>query len=79
MSVKNICVEDDCRVDVFSDEVPALVRQAALKLMRPGDTLWRCPRLGAAAGMFGSGGLETVIEWWLLDIQGDLIEVFWEM
>ena len=56
-------------VDVHSPEVP------------PGDQLWRCPRLGAPHGLLevlGVGRRDGVIEWWLLDAQGELIESFWE-
>lgn len=48
-------------------------------MMQPGDQLWRCPRLSApkpALGLFGSGRREVVIEWWLTDANGELIEVF---
>lgn len=50
-------------------------------MAQPGDQLWRCPRLSAprgALGLLGVGPRDVVIEWWLLDAQGELIEAFWE-
>jgi hypothetical protein len=72
---------EDRPVDVHAPEVPASVRQAVLAIEQPGDELWRCPRLGAPRGLLGVLGVgprSVVIEWWLLDAQGELIEVFWE-
>ena len=72
---------EDRQVDVHAAEVPPGVRQAALARMAPGDTLWRCPRLGPPRGalsLLGVGQQSTVIEWWLLDAEGELIEAFWE-
>ena len=70
----------DRPVDVHAAEVPAQVRQAALALMQPGDSLWRCPRLSAPRGplaLLGLGQKSTVIEWWLVDADGELVEAFW--
>lgn len=50
-------------------------------MAQPGDQLWRCPRLAAPRGLLGIVGVgprDMVIEWWLLDAQGELIEAFWE-
>jgi hypothetical protein len=30
-------------------------------------------------GLLGVGQRDVVIEWWLLDAQGELIEAFWEV
>ena len=49
--------------------------------MQPGDQLWRCPRRSAPRGVLGVLGVgprDGVIEWWLVDAQGGLIEAFWE-
>ena len=59
---------EDHLVDVHDPEVP-------------GDQLWRCPRRDAPRGLPGVLGMGTrgvVIEWWLVDAQGELIEAFWE-
>jgi hypothetical protein len=72
---------EDRPVDVHGPEVPPAIRAAALRLMQPGDQLWRCPRLSAPCGLlgvFGIGPRSVVIEWWLLDAQGNLIEAFWQ-
>ena len=72
---------EDRPVDVHAPEVPASVRQAVLAIQQPGDQLWRCPRRWAprgALGILGMGQRGVVIEWWLLDAGGDLIEAFWE-
>ncbi|WP_119967546.1 hypothetical protein [Simplicispira lacusdiani] len=72
---------EDRPVDVHSPEVPAGIRAGVLEKMQPGDQLWRCPRLSAPRGLlglFGVGPRDVVIEWWLLDARGDLIEAFWE-
>ena len=72
---------EDRLVDVHSPEVPPGIRAGVLRLMQPGDQLWRCPRLGAPRGLLGVLGVgprDVVIEWWLMDAQGGLIEAFWE-
>ena len=72
---------EDRPVDVHAPEVPASVRQAVLAIAQPGDQLWRCPRRSAPRGplgILGMGPRGVVIEWWLLDAGGDLIEAFWE-
>lgn len=72
---------EDRPVDMHSPEVPPSVRARVLALARPGDQLWRCPRLAAprgALGLLGVGPRDAVIEWWLTDAQGELIEAFWE-
>jgi hypothetical protein len=69
---------DDRPVDVHAAEVPPGVRQAALALMQPGDQLWRCLRMSAPRGLLGLGARYPVVEWWLVDAKGDLIEAFWE-
>lgn len=70
---RQVALDDPC--------VPETVRRAVLARMQPGDTLWRCPRASAPQGplgLLGMGRRTTVIEWWLIDAQGDLIEAFWE-
>ena len=72
---------EDRWVDVHSPEVPQSIRTQVLAMAQPGDQLWRCPRLSAprgARGLLGLGPRDVVIEWWLLDAQGELIEAFWE-
>ena len=72
--------DEDRLVHVHSDEVPPSIRVAALELMTAGDTLWRCPRLtGKSKGWSGKGPPQVANEWWLMDSNGDLIEVFWEL
>lgn len=73
---------EDRQVDVHSPEVPPAIRTRVLAMAQPGDQLWRCPRLSAARGVLGILGVgprDVVIEWWLLDAQGELIEAFWEV
>ena len=69
---------EDRPVDVHSPEVPAGIRARVLQMMQPGDQLWACPRRGPPRGLLGLGPRGAVIEWWLLDAQGELIEAFWE-
>lgn len=72
---------EDRPVDLHSPEVPPSIRAKAQALAQPGDQLWRCPRLSAPRGLlgvFGVGPRDAVIEWWLLDAQGGLVEAFWE-
>ena len=72
----------DRQMDMNSPEVPAPVRTRVLALAQPGDQLWRCPRLSAPRGVLGILGVgrrDVVIEWWLLDAHGGLIEAFWEV
>ncbi len=71
----------DRLVDVNAPEVAPALRAKVLRLMQPGDQLWRCPRMGAPRGLFGVFGLgqrQPVIEWWLMSAEGELIEAFWE-
>ena len=73
---------EDRLVDVHSPEVPHSFHTQVLAMAQPGDQLWRCPRLSAprgALGILGVGQRDVVIEWWLLDPQGELIEAFWEV
>lgn len=73
---------EDRRVDPHSPEVPPSIRAKVLAMAQPGDQLWRCPRLSAPRGLFGVLGVgprDAVIEWWLLDADGALIEAFWEI
>ena len=65
---------------MFSPEVPQSIRTQVLAMAQPGDQLWRCPPVGTtgALGLLGVGQRDVVIEWWLLDAQGELIEAFWE-
>lgn len=68
----------DRPVDVHAPKVPASVRQAMLARMQPGDQLWRCPRMSGRQGFFGLGANYPIIEWWLMDADGELIESFWK-
>ena len=73
---------EDRLVDIYSPEVPPAIRTKVLTMAQPGDQLWRCPRLSAprgALGLLGVGNRDVVIEWWLLDAQGELIEAFWKV
>lgn len=73
---------EDRLVDLHSPEVPAAVRAKVQALAQPGDHLWRSPRRSAPRGLLGILGVgqrDVVIEWWLLDAQGELIEAFWEV
>ena len=72
---------DDRPVDIDAPLVPPGVRAAAKAIMGPGDTLWRCPRSAGPVGIWGvlmGRRPHWVIEWWLLDAEGELIEAFWE-
>ncbi len=72
-------LEDRC-VDPHAPEVPAAIRAAVLEQMQAGDTLWRCPRADEPRGplsVFGIGRQALMIEWRLVDADGDLIDVFW--
>jgi hypothetical protein len=72
---------EDRSVDMHAPEVPASVRAKVLALAQPGDQLWCCPRLSAPRGLLGVLGVgqrHAVIEWWLVDAQGELLEAFWE-
>lgn len=69
-------MEEDRRVDPSDPEVPASVRSTVLPPWQPGDSLWRCPRVGGRKSWF-STEREIVIEWWLLDANGELIDVYW--
>lgn len=72
----------DRLMDIHSPDVPPGVRNKVLAMAGPGDALWRCPRLSAPRGVLGLLGIgprSAVIEWWLVDAQGELIEAFWEV
>ena len=78
----DIAEGEDRPVNPHSPEVPPTVRAKVLAMAQPGDQLWRCPRLAAprgALGLLGVGPRDAVIEGWLLDAQGELIEAFWEV
>lgn len=70
-------MNEDRRVELGDPEVPANVRAAVLQHWQPGDSLWRCPSLAGRKPWF-SARRKVVIEWWLLDASGQLIEAFWE-
>ena len=73
---------EDRLMDLHSPEVPASIRARVQAMAQPGDQLWRCPRLSAprgALGLLGVGRRDAVIEWWLVDADGELIEAFWEV
>ena len=69
--------EDLC-IELSDPCIPAGVRIAISLHWEEGATLWRCPRMSAGKGWFGRGTQDMVIEWWLVDARGDLIEVFFE-
>lgn len=60
----------DRLVSLGDPDLPASIREAAAPRMAPGFTPWCCPRSGARG--------RPVVEWWLLDAQGGLVEAFWE-
>lgn len=73
---------EDRLVNVHSPEVPLGIRARVQVMAQQGDQFWRCPRWGAprgALGLLGVGRRDAVIEWWLLDTDGELIEAFWEV
>jgi len=70
-------MEENRRVDPGDPQVPENVRAAVLRLWQPGDSLWRCPRLGRRKSWFSSER-KIVIEWWLLDANGEVIDAFWQ-
>lgn len=70
----------DRQVSFTDPSIPASIRAAVAPLVRPGHTLWRCPRHRSP----GSTALpahrpDVLIEWWLLDASGELVESFWEV
>lgn len=72
---------EDRLMDLHSPEVPASIRARVQAMAQPGDQLWRCPRRSAPHGLLGVLGVgprDAVIEWWLLDADGELIEALWE-
>ena len=72
---------EDRLVDVHSPEVPPAIRARVLQMMQPGDQLWACPRMSGRRGplsLLGAGTRSVIIEWWLHDAEGELIEAFWE-
>lgn len=73
---------EDRLVDVHAPEVPQAIRQAVLQRMEPGHALWRCPRRAGPGGLLGllapASRRPVVIEWWLVDAAGELVEAFWE-
>jgi len=68
---------EDCRVDPGDWQVPASVRATVLRHWQPGDSLWRCPRLGARKSWF-STERKIIIEWWLFNVSGELIDIYWQ-
>lgn len=69
---------EDQKVDVHDACVPPGIRAEVLSRMEPGDALWRCPRStrSSQSRLAAQGG--SVIEWWLVDSDGELVEAFWE-
>lgn len=55
---------EDSPIPLDHPLVPEPIRQAMLGLWQPGDSLHRVET-------------DTVLEWWLLDAEGELIEAFW--
>ena len=81
-SAQEIGNGEDVPVDVHAPEVPHAIRERVLALMNPGDQLWRCPRRTAPRGLLGLVGIgprDAIIEWWLVDARGELVEAFWEV
>ncbi|MBI5462088.1 MAG: hypothetical protein HY941_07895 [Gammaproteobacteria bacterium] len=55
---------EDMPIPLDHPLVPEPIRRAVLDLWKPGDNLHRVET-------------DTVLEWWLLDAEGTLIEAFW--
>jgi hypothetical protein len=72
-----INMEEDRRVDLDDPAIPAGIRAAVQPYWQPGDSLWRCPRNSGRTTWFSSKKI-VVIEWWLCDANGELIETFWD-
>jgi hypothetical protein len=70
-------MEEDRRVDPDDPQLPANVHAAVMRRWQPGDSLWRYPRLGRRKSWF-STERKIVIEWWLLDANGEVIDAFWQ-
>ena len=70
---------EDRQVQPDDPCVPVGVRETVSARWQSGDSLWRCPRAKASKGLFNLGQADVVIEWWLLDQNGELIEAFWEI
>ncbi len=71
---------EDRIVDVHDPEVPPGIRRDVLANLPPGGVLMRCPRREPAhglAGLLGLGRDGVTIEWWLLDADGELIDIYW--
>ncbi len=75
---KPIDKSEDQQVQLNDPQVPEAVRAAASAQWREGASLWRCPRAAGRKELFNFAAQPTVVEWWLLDQRGELIEVFWE-
>lgn len=69
---------EDREVDVHEACVPPGIRAEVLSRMQPGDRLWRCPRTTRSSRSRSVVPDGTVIEWWLIDSDGELVEAFWE-
>ncbi|HMS25999.1 MAG TPA: hypothetical protein PKC80_01305 [Burkholderiaceae bacterium] len=79
MSRPTIYVEDDRIVEPFGDEVPEIIQASVAEYYYPGCWLMRCPRLSKKGGWFFFASRRVIIiEWWLFDADGELIEVFWD-
>jgi hypothetical protein len=79
-AVAGVVLEEDRRVALDDPEIPPSIRAMVQADAQPGDTLWRCVRLGGRSGplaWFTSGERPLVLEWWLLDAEGDLVEGYW--
>jgi hypothetical protein len=74
-------VEGDRAVALDDPEIPPSIRVMVQADAKPGDTLWRCvrrdgPRWGLLSWLDGRER-PLVLEWWLLDADGELIEAYW--
>lgn len=74
-------VEEDRAVALDDPEIPEPIRAKVQADAKPGDTLMRCVRRGGSRGGLLSWlnvrERPLVLEWWLLDGDGELIEAYW--
>lgn len=73
-------MDPDRQVALTDPAVPPSIRAALEPMMLPDHTLWRCPRYrppGSTAQQ--AHRPDMVIEWWLLDATGELVESIWEL
>lgn len=65
-----VALEPDRPVALDDPEIPPSIRAMVQAAAEPGSTLWRCVRKGGASG-------PLVLEWWLLDAEGELVDAYW--